>query len=863
MEGAIVLIALIPIALLILAIITASRTGSIGRQLDELRNEVAVLRKALADRVTVPPHAAAGQPPPQAPPTPVTPPVTTTGEPWYVGMREPQPPVTQVPETTPPSIIAEIQAPLPVQPPPRIVVTEHTQAGEQAQHAAADAARQVVLEPARPAPPRTPPPPPQKGAWERFLDNNPDLEKFIGENLINKIGIAVLVLGLGFLLRYAIGKNYINEVGRILIGVAAGGALMFIAHRLRKKLRAFSSVLVAGGISVLYFTIAIAFRQYGMFSQSAAFAIMVVITALAVVFSIAYDRRELAVIALIGGFAAPFMVSTGEGNFKVLFSYLLILDTGMLVLALLKRWNVVHLVAYGLTLLLFGAWAIDPYTDMMPRPWKWGFLFATGFHLVFFAMAVGYNLRYALKFRPLEFGLLVGNTATYYAVGMHFLTDAPLFPEQKWTGLFTAALGLFHIVFAFVFYKRKQVPRNLVLLLIGLALTFCTLAVPVQLEGYTITLFWAAEAVLLLWFSQRASLPMVMRGSVLVAILAVISLAMDLDAFYTILRPELRPIINPGWITGMVVVLCMVALNWLAKRASPLPHSEPHPALSHEEGQSGKNEILPGISISTFGSAALFVAVALGYLVNLLELRNQSARFLSVDGVRMITMAFTIAYLLGLDLFTRRAGKQVRVMVFGLAVLALVGYVTVFYEASNGSLEEMLMGVARGFGIHYIGLALVVVLVVRVSQQARGVLPRPSGWWNAYLWLMCFMLVVLASQELDHAMLWANYSPAEAPYFTLNNARRAGYPILWGIGSFLFMWYGMRTKLKTVRVVALVLFGITLIKLFLFDLKGISEGGKVAAFICLGILLLVVSFMYNKLKGLFVDADKNSEAVKP
>ncbi|MBP6574456.1 MAG: DUF2339 domain-containing protein [Flavobacteriales bacterium] len=843
MEGALVLVALIPIALLILAIITASRTGSIVRQLDELRKEVAVLRKALADRTT--PAASAGQPPPQAPPAPTMPPITATGDPWYAGMREPGPRVFHAPETGPAQVAPEpkVETPPSAQPPPRIVISEPAPLTERI---AADAPRQVVMEPARPAPPRTPPPAPQKGAWDRFLDSNPDLEKFIGENLINKIGIAVLVLGLGFLLRYAIGKNYINEVGRVLIGVASGGVLMFIAHRLRLKLRAFSSVLVAGGISVLYFTIAIAYRSYDdMFTQTQAFAIMVVITALAVVFSIAYDRRELAVIALIGGFAAPFMVSDGEGNFKVLFSYLLILNVGMLVLALLKRWNIVHLVAYGLTLLLFGAWAIDPYTDLVPRPWKWGFLFATGFHLVFFAMAVGYNLRYNLKFRPLEFALLIGNTATYYAVGMHFLTDAPSYPMQKWTGLFTAALGLFHIVFAFVFYRRKQVPRNLVLLLIGLALTFCTLAVPVQLEGYTITIFWAAEAVLLLWFSQRAALPMVARGSVLVAVLAVISLVMDLDGFYSILRPELRPIINPGWITGMVVVVCMVGLHLLFRR------------------EKDERDVLPAISIRSCANGALVLAVALGYLVNLLELRNQSARFLSVDGVRMITMAFTLAYVLGLDLFTRRAGKQVRVVVFGLSILALIGYVTTFYEASGDSLKEMLTASARGFGIHYIGLVLGVAVVVRVAQQARLVLPRPSGLWNAYLWSMCLFLVVMASQELDHAMLWANYSAEEAHYLTLNNARRAGYPILWGIGSFLFMWYGMRTKLKTVRVIALVLFGITLLKLFLVDLRGISEGGKVAAFICLGILLLVVSFMYNKLKGLFVDEDKNSEAVKP
>jgi uncharacterized membrane protein len=73
------------------------------------------------------------------------------------------------------------------------------------------------------------------------------------------------------------------------------------------------------------------------------------------------------------------------------------------------------------------------------------------------------------------------------------------------------------------------------------------------------------------------------------------------------------------------------------------------------------------------------------------------------------------------------------------------------------------------------------------------------------------------------------------------------------VGSFLFMFYGMDRRLKTVRILSLCLFAVTLLKLFLFDLRGISEGGKVAAFICLGILLLVVSFMYNKLKGLLID----------
>jgi uncharacterized membrane protein len=49
------------------------------------------------------------------------------------------------------------------------------------------------------------------------------------------------------------------------------------------------------------------------------------------------------------------------------------------------------------------------------------------------------------------------------------------------------------------------------------------------------------------------------------------------------------------------------------------------------------------------------------------------------------------------------------------------------------------------------------------------------------------------------------------------------------------------------------LFTLVLIKLFVFDIRGVSEGGKIAAFISLGVLLLVVSFMYQKLKKIIID----------
>src|ERR1044072_2676855 len=141
---------------------------------------------------------------------------------------------------------------------------------------------------APPPPPPAPPKPPQPGFFER----NPDLEKFIGENLIPKIGIAILVIAIGFFVKYAIDKNWIGPAGRVGIGLLCGGILVGLAHRLHKNYKAFSSVLVGGGLAVFYFSIALAYKDYGLFSQIVAFIIMVVITIFAILLSLLYRSEE-------------------------------------------------------------------------------------------------------------------------------------------------------------------------------------------------------------------------------------------------------------------------------------------------------------------------------------------------------------------------------------------------------------------------------------------------------------------------------------------------------------------------------------------------------------------------------------------
>jgi uncharacterized membrane protein len=811
MEFMFFLLALIPIALLVLMGVLLGRLGAIQRELASTRSHMDELLRAMARWKEAP----------SAPP-----PTSVQGEaPVFTPEERPEPAATApVEEVLPP--LEVLQEPEPaLEPEPVLVEMEaHSLHMEEVEENAL-AVEEVVERPVAP-----PPPPPVYKPT--FFERHPDLEKFIGENLMNKIGIAVLVVGIGLLMKYAIGKGYISETGRTLIGLAAGAVLMFLGQRLHRGMRTFSSVLVAGGVAVLYFCIAIAYHEYEIIGQVPTFLGMVAITGLAVMLTLAWDRRELAVIALLGGFATPFMASSGEGNFKVLFTYLLILDVGMLVLANFKKWHIINILSFVLTQLIFGGWVLGPFAGMDPQPVLAALGFGTLFFLVFFVMNLRYNLRHKTSFEAVDHGLLLANTAGYYGAGLFLLADV----VPRMSGLFTVLLGLFHLAFALRFHRSIQVPRSLQLLLIGLVLTFISLAAPVQLEGSHITLFWAAEAVLLLWFAHRTGLRLIERTSLLVALLMLVSLLMDLSAHYRFDPTTHLFLLNRGWITGVAAAVALWAMA--------------HQLRLREPGY----QILPDLYARHVRKLLRVLAVGLFFVIHYLELRAQLVRWMDPHAVNMLLMAYTLTYFLVLSFLSRGREAAVRVPVALLLALGAVLHITGHYANSRDAflLVGPQLGAALYHGLHYLVLALVVLALLQLARHARALIERGSEPWKLYLWSMCAYIVVIASQELDHLMLLnVDATTAHVPG-VLAERRRALYPVLWGVISFLFMYYGMKRRMRMVRVIALALFAFTLLKLFLVDLGALSEGGRVFAFILLGALLLVISFMYQRLKDLIL-----------
>lgn len=684
---------------------------------------------------------------------------------------------------------------------------------------------------------------PAKTPAPSFFERHPDMEKFIGENLANKIGIAILVLGIGFFVKYAIDQNWIGEIGRVMIGVLAGGALIGVAHRLRKTFVAFSSVLVGGGIAVLYFTIAIAFHEYQIFSQTAAFLIMVVITMFTVLLSLGYNRVELAVLAILGGFGSPFMVSTGEGNYVVLFSYLTILNAGMLGLAYYKKWRIVNYICYAFTILIFGSWLSVRFDNTNASMVKGGLLFATIFYFLFFLMNVINNIRQRNAFEAPEIFILLSNTFLYYAAGMTLLMEPP---AKEFQGLFTIVLGIFNFIFAFVLYKNQQADRKLVFMLIGLVLTFVSLAAPVQLEGNYITLFWSAEAVLLLWLSQKSGIKLMKIASIVVMALMLLSLLLDWKQIYVQHKFDpMQVILNKGYITGLFAIVSM----WLYTKL-----------LSKEEPESLMS---PSFSISA-GRTSFALLI---YLVHLLELRYQLSHLPIADSTIFVGI-YNMFMLLLFQVLSERAKlpEIVSKGKFVVGLFATVAYLLYYNKSIIDARYAMVLENAgesveyasgTGFHFHYVMLLLAVANLAMSLVHVRK-MRHELKFGEQYWWVYTLLMLILATTELTHASVIGAldiYAMDER----LEAVRRVGYTILWGVSSFILIIIGINKKIKMLRIISLSLMSVTLLKLFIFDLRNISEGGKIVAFILLGVILLVVSFLYQRLKKLLLEDEQQQE----
>ena len=318
------------------------------------------------------------------------------------------------------------------------------------------------------------------------------------------VGILALALAMTFFLKYAFDNNWIGPTGRVALGILAGSAMFPLSGWiLGRGYKYFSEGIAGLGAAILYLSIWAGWHYYQLFGQTPAFVAMIVVTAVTTAVAIGRDTQRIAVLALIGGVLTPTLVSTGQNAEVVLFTYLAVLAAAMLVIAWRRDWKVIPPLLFASTLFYFWGWYSDFYRDdELART----LFFATIFLVVFAALPAVQSLREGALPSLLEV-ILVGANAFQYLIALR----AMLWPAYRW-GLTFAVL----VLAAAHLLAERALPEKSArsaaqtkttrLLYAGLALVFATCAIPIRLDGYWITIAFAAEALVLVWSGLRANM---------------------------------------------------------------------------------------------------------------------------------------------------------------------------------------------------------------------------------------------------------------------------------------------------------------------------------------------------------------------
>jgi hypothetical protein len=219
-------------------------------------------------------------------------------------------------------------------------------------------AKTETTSPPPPRPPRREPPPlpPEPPPAPAFAI---DWEAFVGVKLFSAIAGIALVLAAIFFLRYSIEQGWLGPQIRVAIGVIVATALLVVCElKAARKYEVTANALDAAAIAILFATFYAARALWDLIPAYVTFGLLVLVTVLAVLLSIRHESRFIAVLGLLGGFATPALLSTGENRPIPLFTYLLILNAGLAWVAFKKGWPLLTILTLILTAIYQWGWVI-------------------------------------------------------------------------------------------------------------------------------------------------------------------------------------------------------------------------------------------------------------------------------------------------------------------------------------------------------------------------------------------------------------------------------------------------------------------------------------------------------------------------
>lgn len=636
-------------------------------------------------------------------------------------------------------------------------------------------------------------------------------------------GAFIFLVGVALGLKYAFDNNLIGPTGRLAIGIVTGMLALGAGEYFRTKQRQVAFQAFCGlGIAIFYLCTYFSFQIYGLTGSGVSTFIAILITLLATFLAVVHNAMSISILALLGGFMSPVMLSSGDNRPWALFSYIAILNLIALFSAYFRRWQTLDKICLAGTFFLYLGWYNKFYT---PDQLTVALFFAVFFFLFFVVSPTLYTLRKRIPDNFQSLTILTANSILWLSIFFALLYQT----HRYWLGflLLGQAATLFGLYMIWIRQTQKQTMSTHSLLILTLALV--TLVIPVQLRVYSIPIAWGIEGVLFLWLGIRFANPLCRLGGIGALLLSACGLLYNLP-LHTI---AFTPVFNTAFGSWSLVIVCYAIAVYLINQK--LPHQVGYGLLS------------------IIGLAMIFTLLTFE-TSQFWELYGEGAWQLNqICSLMLLWTVIPSVFSWLIWLFYQKKGTENRAEQSKNAANPPALYFVALATQGIGSFfflkltSQYMLNKSEllALNLYFFVGALFLVNLLISSYLLRKDTLKSLAPWGAFIELVAHWGAVLfIYNEL--------YRWSSATTLVSTDMIRGSISATWAILACLLIWIGLVTQAKFRRFSGFALFGLAVFKLILVDTFAFDPVFRIVSWLGIGLMLVIAALLYQRYSAKYV-----------